>query len=210
MNSLQIEKLILASTSPYRQQLLREVGVPFQAIAPEAVDESQINGSNPKETALLRAKAKAEAVCQQLLARGQKAFIVIGCDQVLDFAGQALGKACDQAEAVSRLRAMAGQRHALHNGLALLAVDAVGKKQDLSLDTTSVHLQMRNLSEAEIAAYIATGEWQGSAGAYKIEGKGQFLFERIEGLQADIIGLPLLKIFSILNQNGFNLLLHHF
>jgi septum formation protein len=186
-------RLILASKSPTRMTLLKNAGVPFEAM-PAPVDERAIetpliaHGSTPAEIAVALAEAKAVAV-----SRSVPEAIVVGADQTLDADGERWIKPASLAEARSQLRRLGGRTHALHSGVA---VSRNGNVTWRHLDTA--RLTMRQLSTEFVDRYLAEVGDQAlsSVGAYQIEGTGIQLFERIDGDFFAILGLPLLPLLA--------------
>ncbi|MEN9834285.1 MAG: septum formation protein Maf [Pseudomonadota bacterium] len=196
-----VKKLILASQSPFRRALLSSAGLEFEsAVAP--IDEYTITADLPGVQASRRAEAKALAV-----AALHPDALVIGADQVLSFEDLTFDKARDVATARERLQALAGRTHFLHSAFAL----AYGNRGDAPVVTHServdVGMTMRPLSDYEIEAYLATGEWRGSVGCYQYENRGVHLFSSVSGDHSSIIGLPLLALLEKLREAGINALL---
>jgi septum formation protein len=182
--------LVLASTSPTRRSLLDAAGLIYEARAPD-FEEIIPPHLSPEEAARALALGKARAARRE----GEDA-IVIGADQVLDLGGAALGKPRDEADARAQLRRMSGRDHHLRTAVALLWPG--GEKTFVA----STRLKVRPLSDAEISAYIATGEWRGCAGGYRLEGRGVLLFEEIDGDYFNVLGLPLLPLLAALRELG--------
>jgi septum formation protein len=185
--------LILASQSPARQALLAGAGIGFEAI-PADIDERKAQKasglSRPGDIAALLAREKALAVASAHAGR-----LVIGADQTLALGERLFDKPAGRAQAADQLRALAGRRHELHSAVAV-ARDG----QILFTDVSVARMTMRRLEEVEIQAYLdATGEAvTSSVGAYQLETLGVHLFERIEGDQFTILGLPLLPLLAFL------------
>jgi septum formation protein len=186
-------KIILASTSPTRRALLDASGLCYQARDPHYQEQAP-PGLSPREVALFLAIEKARAA-----ELGDPDELIIGADQVLDLDGRSLGKFYSEAEAKKGLRALSGRSHFLHTGVAILW------QNNSQQFVASTKLVVRSLSEHELDAYIATQEWQGCAGGYRIEGRGVCLFEQIEGDYFNILGLPLLEVLSALRGLGISL-----
>lgn len=183
--------LILASTSPARRALLDQVGLRYLAIPPD-VDERLDAPAAPVDTARLLALRKAQAVA----ARHPDA-IVVGADQVLDLDGESLGKPPDARAAFEQIRRLVGRPHELVTALAVVVPgDAPIVEHEVS------RLTVRPLSDDEVRAYVATGEWQGCAGGYRLEGRGLALFERVEGDHTNVLGLPMPRLLTILRRLG--------
>ena len=187
------KRIILASTSSYRASLLRGASLVFESMAPE-VNEVALFDSDPKVTAQIRARAKAQSI--QI---GSGNVVVIGADQTVSINGRRLDKVHSEDDARLVLRELSGKDHFLHSAVCLLTSD-----QGVIDFCVDVAMSMRKLSDTEIDAYINSGEWQGSVGCYKIEGIGINLFSNIGGDQSSIIGLPLLPLLMNLRKLGIN------
>jgi septum formation protein len=188
-------RLILASQSPYRKQLLDKLGLAFDCHPAQIHEEtlqSQFHGA-AEDMARYLAQAKAQSL--------QKDFPkdwIIGSDQVLLFKGQALTKPKNRSEAIDRLQTLAGHEHHLYTAYYLLGPNWSHADQVIST------MMMRPLTRAEIEAYVDLDQGIGCAGAYKIEAHGCQLFEQINTSDFfSIIGLPLLSLGQILRQVGF-------
>lgn len=197
---MKINRLVLASTSRYRRALLNQVGIIHDAVSPE-VDEEAIEADKPESLAWARAEAKG----MSLPFDGQ-GFLAIAADQVLDFEGRSFGKAKDATEAKARLREFSGKTHTLFSAYTLIAYTPKGPSI-LKTRVLAAEMTMRNLSDAEINAYIATGEWEGAAGSYQYENKGMQLFESLKGDISTVIGLPIPALLEDLREIGINVLL---
>jgi septum formation protein len=182
--------VVLASSSPRRHQLLRHLGVPF-SIDPSTIDETPTPGASPTEVALSLAQRKANDVAQ----RHQNA-VVIGADTLVDLNGRILNKPVDAEDARRMLRALAGNTHQVHSGIA---VWRDGRTLSRVVSST---VKMRPASEETIAAYVAGGEPLDKAGAYAVQGEGAALIERVEGSYLAVVGLPLLALRDLLLEAG--------
>jgi septum formation protein len=186
--------LVLASTSPYRRELLGRLRLPFDTVRPE-VDETPLADEAPDALALRLAAAKAAAV---LVLR--PAARVIGSDQVADFEGVALGKPGNREAAIAQLAAMSGHAVAFHTAVAVATHDAVAT----ALDTTLV--RFRSLGRDEIERYIDLEQPFDCAGSFKSEGLGISLFDAIESRDPTaLVGLPLLHTARLLRESGLRL-----
>lgn len=190
-------RLILGSSSPYRQELLRRLRIPFDVVPPD-VDETPKPGETPSALALRLAMAKAQEVAE----RHPRA-IVIGSDQVADLHGQALGKPGSHERARQQLRAMSGQEVVFHTALAVVCADRGFAAQDLA----PVRVRFRTLSEIEIENYLHAEQPYDCAGSAKAEGLGIALLSSIESDDPTaLIGLPLIRTCDLLRQAGLQLL----
>ena len=189
-------RLVLASASPARLRTLRMAGVEPEVVV-SGVDESSVESSDPRELCATLARLKAVAVAGQIKreappagADGRPTF-VLGCDSVLEFAGEVLGKPADGPDAVRRWQRMRGSSGVLHTGHCL--IDAATDARAEATASTIVHFG--EISDEEIAAYVGTGEPLHVAGAFTIDGLGGWFVERIEGDAGTVIGLslPLLR-----------------
>lgn len=196
-----VKTLILASSSPWRKDLLASTGAVFD-VQTAPVDEYSITAKDPVSLARARSEAKAVATAEVRVGA-----LVIGADQVLSLSGRMFDKARSVDEARERLALMAGKAHTLHSGLALaFKPEEKSPAQILTATVVDVAMPMRPLSESEIEAYLATGEWQGSVGCYQYENRGVHLFDGVAGDQSSIVGLPLQTLLKMLRQIGVDLL----
>jgi len=188
--------IVLASGSPRRQELLRRIGVTaFDVVKPEA-DESYPAGLTAQETVAHIARAKAEAAKQ--LTKPED--IVITADTMVFLDDERLGKPRDEADALRMLTELSGRHHTVCTGVTVRQ----GDKAIAFTTTTDVYF--RAASEAELRAYIATGEPMDKAGAYGIQGVGSLLVERIDGDFFNVMGLPVMELSQALRAFGVHLL----
>ncbi|GAA5010680.1 septum formation inhibitor Maf [Pseudoluteimonas lycopersici] len=187
-------RLLLASTSPYRRELLSRLRLPFQCVPPR-VDETPSSGEAPAALASRLAGEKAAEVH----AREPDAF-VIGSDQVADLEGRVLGKPGNFESAVAQLRAMSGREVAFHTALCVIGPGF----RESAVDTTVV--RMRDLGNDEIARYLQAEPAFDCAGSFKAEGLGIGLFEAIDSRDPTaLVGLPLIATARLLRNGGFAL-----
>ncbi|MEU8229493.1 nucleoside triphosphate pyrophosphatase [Actinoplanes sp. NPDC048967] len=181
-------RLVLASASPARRALLAAAGIDA-TVQVSGVDESVVEADNAADLCLALARMKARAVAATLPADPD--VLVLGCDSVLAFDGEILGKPHSPAEATRRWHAMRGRSGVLHTGHHL--TDLVSGKQAEDVGATVVHFA--DVTDDEILAYVASGEPLHVAGAFTLDGKGGAFVERIEGDAGNVIGLslPLLR-----------------
>ncbi|TET71509.1 septum formation protein Maf [Candidatus Bathyarchaeota archaeon] len=188
-------KIVLASGSPRRMRLMEQLGVPFEVVEPGDVEESV--SLEPAEAVEKNALAKAKSVARDL---GEG--IVIGADTVVVSGDKAFGKPRDPMEARGMLRSLEGSVHSVLTGIAV--VDA--RSGMIESDVVETRVTMLPLSEADIEAYVATGEPLGKAGGYAIQGIGGVLVEGIEGCFYNVMGLPMSRMFEMLRGFGVDIL----
>lgn len=178
--------LLLASTSPQRRAILTQLGIPFAVAAPR-YEETDIPGADPVE--LVRAHALGKVRSLAAAAEGRP---ILGVDTAVVLAGELFGKAAGESEAKAMLARLSGHTHEVISGLYLLG----DGWEELAHEVTRV--TFRTLSEREIEAYLAVGEWRERAGAYAIQGFGARLVERIDGDYLNVVGLPAALLVSLL------------
>jgi septum formation protein len=189
----QPRRVVLASTSPYRKELLGRLGIAF-AVASPAVDERALGGEAPEQTALRLAGLKAQSVRQ-----AHRDALIIGSDQVATSAGRVLGKPGDHATAARQLRALSGKSADFHTALALL--DAANGSVQTRVVPCRVHF--RALDEARIERYLQKEQPYDCAGSAKAEGLGIALIARIDTEDpTSLIGLPLIALTEMLERAG--------
>lgn len=188
-------RILLASASPRRRELLEMLGVKGLVILPANTDET-VTGLPPEETVQAIALEKAKAVAGSAAASD----VIIAADTLVYLDGGALGKPRDAADAAAMLRRLSGNRHTVYTGVALIQ----GGRELTFFERTDVFF--RALSEEEIAAYIRTGEPMDKAGAYGAQGRGAAFIERIEGDFFNVVGLPLCRLALTLRELGVDLI----
>ena len=184
-------KLILASASPRRRELLEQMGLSDFTIRP-AVDEIEADHLPPDEAVRMIALAKGQAVAKTAKA-GE---LVLAADTEVWFGGKLLGKPKDEADARRMLRQLSGAKHTVYSGVALI----LDGKVCTGVEVTDVYF--RALTDREIVAYVATGEPMDKAGAYGIQGKAAHFVRRIEGDVYNVIGLPLCLLSELTEEMG--------
>ena len=178
-----LPNIILASKSPRRADLLKQIGLKFK-VYPSEIEEPQITAS-PTDAVQKLALTKARTVAAKF-----DAGIVLGADTVVVIDGQPIGKPENDAHAVEILTQLSGNRHEVITGIALIDIER--KNEVVWAEKTTVYF--RTLRQAEILAYIRSGESSDKAGAYGIQGKAGAFVERIEGCYFNVVGLPLASL----------------
>ena len=179
-------KIILASSSPRRRQLMAQLGLPCEIIASDVDENAQ--GSAKEQVAEL-ARRKAQAVRAKI--DSNETYVIIAADTLVEVDGKILAKPADHTEAFAMLKSLSGRRHTVYTGVVLLKV---GEKERITSFVEQAQVLFRPLSDDEILAYIATGEPFDKAGAYGVQDKGAALVARVEGDYYTVVGLPLSRL----------------
>ncbi len=187
-------KLILASASPRRAEVLRDAGIPFEVI-PAHVDEALRPNETPDELVGRLAEAKARFVAARTADPAEPA-LVVGADTEVVVDGQVLGKPASAEDARSMLRRLSGRTHGVVTGLAVIHLPDGAART--ARETTLV--TFAPLSEQEIEDYVASGEPFDKAGAYAIQGRAGRFVRRVEGCYFNVVGLPLAQLYRILRE----------
>tara|TARA_R110002072_G_scaffold5007_1_gene33833 strand:+ start:2329 stop:2922 length:594 start_codon:yes stop_codon:yes gene_type:complete len=184
-------RLVLASASPRRLELLRRIGVEPDDVSPTDIDEREIPGESPREIALRLACSKAQA--------GQRSdALVLGSDTVVARGLRTLPKAETREQALDCLRLLSGQSHRVWTGIALISPD--GRMASRVVET---RVKFKRLSKVEIDAYLDSGEWQGKAGGYGVQGLAEAFVLSIQGSYSGVMGLPLYETANLLTGMGY-------
>ena len=185
--------LVLASASPRRLDLLRQIGLKPDRVDPADIDEIPRPGELPPAHAIRLAEEKARAV----MPRHPGAYI-LAADTVVACGRRILPKPLDAASARACLKMLSGRRHRVYGGIALASPD-----ERLTLRRVDSHVAFKRLSDAEIAAYLCSGEWRGKAGGYAIQGRAAALIRWVSGSYSNVVGLPLFETFQLLIGRGY-------
>jgi len=185
-------RLILASTSPRRKDLLALLNIPFEVIEPEYQEQIMVDVP-PEAQAWTFALGKAQSC-----ARSRAECLVLGSDTLIAVGTTILGKPADRAQAEAMLRRLRGREHRIFTAVALCC--AAYGAQEVAVD--AVQVWMNPFSDADLESYLEGGEWQGKAGAYSIQGRGGDFIERIDGDFTAAVGLPLKTVASLLTDQG--------
>ena len=194
MTAARSVRLILASASPRRLELLGRLGVTPDAVVPPAIDETPLEAELPARYACRMATEKAAA------AAVESGALVLAADTVVAAGRRILPKAETEGEARAALELLSGRRHRVHSAVAV--ADAAGRMR-LRLSTSLV--AFKRLSAEEIEAYLASGEWRGKAGGYAIQGRAEALVRRLSGSHSGVMGLPLYETRALLRAAGYPL-----
>ncbi|NPB08291.1 MAG: septum formation protein Maf [Aquificae bacterium] len=183
-------RVILASSSPRRREIMKLLGLDFEVIPPKAEEKTESN--NPVLLARKLAREKAYSVWRE-----NRDALVIGADTVVFFNGRVIGKPSDEEEAFSILRMLSGNWHTVVTGVALFFPGGKVVFHD------AARVKFRDLEEEEIRRYVKSGEPMDKAGAYGVQGFGATLVEKIRGNFYTVMGLPVARIYTVLRGLGF-------
>ena len=194
MPRLHHPRLILASASPRRAEILRQAGIPFRVVR-TSVDESPRRGESPARLAARLAREKALAASRRV--RGPA--IILGADTVVVAGHRILGKPASHADARRMLRLLSGRTHRVLTAFALLHLAHRARRPRILSAVESTRVTFAPLTARQIAAYASTGEPMGKAGAYAIQGRAGKFVTRIEGCYFNVVGLPLARLCRLLH-----------
>jgi septum formation protein len=190
-------KLILASASPRRAEILSDAGIIFQSL-PVNVDETPRAGESAESMCRRLAEEKAQAALKRLPKSGE--VIVVAADTTVEIDGEILGKPASAEDARQMLRRLSGKTHHVLTALALIRLPDGAARSDLE----STAVRFAALSAQEIDEYVATGEPMDKAGAYAIQGRAGRFIERVEGCYFNVVGLPLARLYRNLKELGWS------
>jgi septum formation protein len=193
-----MESIVLASGSLRRQEYFKMLKLPFR-IMPPSIDETNVNNLNAQDLTCYLAKCKVEKIIADL--KGRLPLWIFAADTLLSLDGEVIGKSKDREEARQTLKRLSGRSHEVFTGCALY--NGKEKKIDCRCEQSSVDFVP--LSEADIEWYLDSGEWQGAAGSYKIQGMAGCFIRSIKGSFSSIVGLPLHLFYDMLTENGYPL-----
>ena len=200
------KRIYLASRSPRRRELLKQIGVSFEALllredlvrGPD-VEEAPHSGESPLDYAQRVARSKAEMGWSRVLQRKLRPFPVLAADTIVSLDGEIIGKPDSRAHALETLKKLSGKRHEVHTAVAMCNHDAF----EVKLSSTVV--EFGELTEAEIKRYIAGGEALDKAGAYAVQGRAAMFIRSISGSYSGVMGLPLFETVQLLRRFGYQI-----
>lgn len=184
--------LVLASSSPRRLELLAQIGITPDQVDPADIDETPLKAEPPARLAERLARTKAGVVA----ARHPES-VVLAADTVVAVGRRLLEKPADEAEAARFLKLLSGRNHRVFTGVA------VARQGRVSVRVNETRVSFKPLSDAEIAAYVASGDWRGKAGGYAIQGPAAAFVRRIVGSHPSVMGLPLYETVQLLRGAGY-------
>ena len=195
-----LKKLVLASASPRRVELLQQAGIEPDRLIPADIDETPLKAEHPRSLAKRLARAKAEKALRRLRADGEagNAF-VLAADTVVAVGRRILPKTEYADEASNCLRLLSGRSHRVYTGICLFT--PAGKPRQRLVET---RVRFKRLSREELESYLATGEWRGKAGGYAIQGLAGTFVVKLVGSYSNVVGLPLYETVSLLAGDGYD------
>jgi len=198
-----LKRIVLASKSTDRSEILKRLGIPFDIFVSD-IDEEKYKKSYSDVTELAKKLAKKKALfAKRKLMKDESNAIIIAADTLIEIDGNFIGKARNEEEAFKILKKLNGRTHKLITGIAITEI----KNPKLITDSDTTTVEFLELSDEEIREYIKTNEWKGRAGAYSLRDKASLFITKINGSSSNVIGLPLHKIYEILRKEfKFNLL----
>lgn len=188
-------RLILASKSPRRKELLKKIGVPFEVMKSNYQEEK--HDLPPNEFVLKNATHKAEAVAAKL-----RNGLIIGVDTIASFQHHILEKPANEKEAQAMIRLLNGTTHEVYTGICI--INCLTGQKNAAIEVTKV--KFTEMNAQEIKEYVASGEWRGKAGGFAIQGLGNLFIEKIEGDYFNVVGLPVFRLYKMLKPFGIDLL----
>lgn len=195
-----MEPIILASSSPRRQEILKLLNIPFKVVMPE-IDESQPDDVTTEKLPEYLATRKVDAVARSMPAGSELPWI-LGADTFIELDGKIYGKPRDQEQAVQFLQELQGKTHRVLTGLALYN----GTLHFVSTRTVISQVTFAPMTREEIDWYISTGDWHGAAGGYRIQGLASCFIKTITGTNSAVVGLPIFELYDMLKEQGYALI----
>ncbi len=195
-----MEPIILASSSPRRQEILRMLNIPFRVMLPN-IDETLVNGVDIEDVPELLAREKVSAVIHSLPSQ-QEIQWILGADTVIVYKNRILGKPQDSDEAFSFLKELQGNTHTVITAIVLYN----GKQKSTTSKVCKTQVTFAPMTDEEIQWYLETGEWHGAAGGYRIQSLASLFIKKIEGSQSCVTGLPINELYDILREQDYSVL----
>lgn len=195
-----MEPIILASSSPRRQEILNLLGIPFRVIVPN-IDETITSTIDTDEVSEFIARQKVSAVLHSLPPK-QEIFWILGADTIILKDGRYYGKPEDQDQAKEFLKELSGSTHTVMTSIILYN----GRTKTTSARTAKTLVTLAEMTDEEIQWYLDTCEWHGAAGGYRIQSLASCFIKKIEGSQSCVTGLPIFELYDILKEQGYSIL----
>ncbi len=197
-----MKKIILASKSIDRSELLKKAGIPFEKLVTN-IDEEKYKAKYSHGNDLVKELAKVKALfAKNKLIKSELDALIVAADSLVILEGEIIGKAQTEEEAFKIIKKLTGRTHELITGIAITETN----NPKIIIDSDTTFVQFLKLSDEEIIQYIKTNEWKGRAGAYSINDKASLFIKKINGSSSNVIGLPMHKLYKILRTEfGLNL-----
>ncbi len=195
-----MEPIILASSSPRRQEILKLLNIPFQVIIPDYKEEIPQDVQKDKVPEYLATK-KIDAVARSI-SSGLEIPWILGADTMISLDDQLIGKPKDAEDAICILKKLQGKTHKVITGLALYN----GSLHFVSTKSSTTYVTFAPMSDEEIEWYVNTGDWHGAAGGYRIQGLAQCFITKIEGNNSNVVGLPIFELYDMLKEQGYSII----
>ena len=195
-----MEPIILASSSPRRQEILKMLKIPFRVIIPN-IDETLSSAIDKEQVPELLAREKVTAVIHSLPA-GQEIQWVLGADTVILFNDKIIGKPENHEQAIEYLTALQGTTHTVLTAIVLYN----GREKKTVSKICKTNVTFAPMSSEEIQWYVETGEWHGAAGGYRIQSLASCFISKIEGSYSGAVGLPIFELYDILKEQGYSII----
>ncbi|MBS7257436.1 MAG: septum formation protein Maf [Methanobrevibacter sp.] len=195
-----MEPIILASSSPRRQEILKSLKIPFQVITSN-IDETLISAIPIEEVPEFLATEKVSAVIKSLPPQ-QEIQWILGADTIIVYDDKIYGKPQTQEEAFNNIKLFQGNTHTVITAIVLYN----GKTKQITSRVSKTKVTFTSMTDDEIQWYVDSGEWHGAAGGYRIQGAASVFIKNIEGSFSGVIGLPIFELYDILKEQGYNIL----
>lgn len=195
-----MEPIILASSSPRRQEILKSLKIPFRVITSN-IDETLTSAIPLEEVPEFLATEKVYAVIKSLPPK-QEIQWILGADTVIVFNDKIFGKPQTQEEAFNNIKLFQGKTHTVITSIVLYN----GKTKQTITRTSKTDVTFTSMTDEEIQWYIDSGEWHGAAGGYRIQGTASIFITKVEGSYSGVIGLPIFELYDILKEQGYSIL----
>ncbi len=195
-----MDPIILASSSPRRQDILKSLNIPFQVIMPQ-FDEIIPQDMDLEKVPEFFATKKVESVAKSLPSGIEYPWI-LGADTMVIYKDKVYGKPESPEQAIEFLNELKGKTHKVITGLALFN----GNLHFVSNRTSITEVTFKNMTEKEIQWYISTGEWHGAAGGYRIQGMASCFIKHIKGTNSSVVGLPIFELYDMLSEQGYSII----
>lgn len=195
-----MEPVILASSSPRRQEILKNLNIPFRVMIPN-IDESMFNNVPKEEIPELLAREKVSAIIHSLPPQ-QEIQWILGADTLIFCDDEVIGKPEDQDQAFEVLKKLQGRTHYVETAIVLYN----GRTKQTTSKICKTAVTFSEMTDNEIQWYVETGEWHGAAGGYRIQGMASCFIKRIEGSFSCVVGLPISELYDILKEQNYSIL----